>query len=294
MKKVLIAAAVLATLTACEYQEFYKVPTMPGNEVSIQNPTRLTVTTDASSTVTEGINVTLLSPETNKVQASFGTDNAVDVEAGTYIILKTNDPWEGVTFDAPIVTLNTFDSRAEGPFVSSADNIHAGFKVVTLNANEYNEYEMALNQYTRTIRFMVKLVGITADEIASVTYDLTGARISSNLIKPFGPDASTGMATLTGQFPALETDADGNLTAASDARLLGLDLTAPQLTITARLADGSVQTLTLVVTSLLHRFYQMNADQFITLEALLSFGLDGLTGSIQGWTPGWDEDITGK
>ena len=294
MKKVLIAAAVLATLTACEYQEFYKVATMPGNDVPIVSPTRLTVTTDETSTVTEGINVNLLHPESNEVQATFGTDNAVDVEAGTYIILKTNDPWENVTFDAPIVTLNTFDSRAEGAYVYSADNIHAGFKVVTLKANETHEHEMALQQYTRTIRFMVKLVGITAEEVASVTYDLTGARTSSNLIKPFGPDAVTGIATLTGHFPTLETDADGNLTAVSDARLLGLDLTAPQLTVTARLADGSVQTLTLDVTSHLRRFYQMNADQFIALEALLSFGLDGLTGSIQGWTPGWDEDVNGN
>ena len=294
MKKVLIAAAMLATLTACEYQEFYKVLTMPGNDVPIENPTRLTVITDETSTVTEGINVSLLSLETNEVQASFGTDNAVDVEAGTYIILKTNDPWEDVTFDAPFVTLNTFDSRAEGPYVVSADNIHAGFKVVTLTANENHEHEMALQQYTRTIRFLVKLVGITANELASVSFDLTGARTSINLIKPFGPDVATGKATLVGDFPAVETDADGNLTTALDVRLLGLDLTAPQLTVTARLTDGSAQSLTLDVTSHLRHFYQMDADKFITLETLLSFGLDGLSGSIKGWTPGWNEDVTGK
>lgn len=294
MKKITIAILMLAALTACKKQEFYEVPTMPGTDTPIENPTQLTVTTHEESSVTEDITVHLLTADGTEVEATFEPGTTVDVEAGKYIILKANDPWEGATFNAPVVTLATAAGRASDTFVSSAPDIHAGHEIVTLDANEHHEYEIALEHYTRKLRFSVTLSGLTPESLSSVSYGLTGARTSISLIKPFGPDASTGSATLTGRFDAPATDADGNLSATAEVRLLGLDLTAPQLTVTATLADGSTQSVTLDATRLLAGFYRLAADEFIELRAILSFGIEGMTGSIEGWTPGWDEDVEGN
>lgn len=294
MKKILTTIAVLTTLTACKKQDFYEVPTMPGTDTPIENPTRLTVTTHDESSVTENITVHLLTAEGTEVEATFEPETTVDVEAGEYIILKANDPWEGAEFNAPIVTLPTTAARAGDAFVSSAPDIHAGYEFVKLDANEHHEYEIALEHYTRSLRFSVILAGLTAESLSSISYDLTGTRTSISLIKPFGPDASTGSATLTGCFDAPAADAGGSLTASATARLLGLDLTAPQLTVTASLTDGSTQSVTLDVTRLLTDFYRLAVDEFIELRANLSFGIEGMTGSIEGWTPGWDEDVEGN
>lgn len=291
----LLPALLTLLLVACDKQTFYETPVMPGTGKPIENPTRLTVHTGSASSIDEGIVVYLLSADGSEVLASFAPGTPVDVEAGKYLILKTNTPWEGATFETPLAKLALAATRAADGTVGSAPDIHAAHRIVDLQANRTHEFTLDLAPYTRTLDLSVALQGITAEAIASVAYELTGVNHTAHLATPFGNAGSSGNATLQGTFPAPSVDSEGVLATAASVRLLGLDFEAgQQLTVSATLTDGSVQRVSLDAHKLLAAFYALPATGSIVLHAVLSFGMDEVSGSIDGWTSGWDEDVKGE
>ncbi|MBO4984508.1 MAG: FimB/Mfa2 family fimbrial subunit [Bacteroides sp.] len=294
MKKILTTFALLTVLAGCSKQKFYEVPTMPGTDEPIENPTRLTVNTDTEASLTSGLTVYLLSEDGNQLKATFSPNTAVDVEAGKYLILKVNTPFENATLTGTKLKLATASTRGTEGTVDSAPDVHAAHALVTLKANEEHTYTLKPEAYTRLVKFNLELQGITADALASVSYSLTNVNNVSDLSKYFCADCGSGNCTLTGLFPTPSTQSDGTLTTQAEARLLGLDYSGePQLTVTATLTDGSTQSLTESVGKLLQGFYTQAEDEPVGLNILLSFGLDDVSGSISGWEDGWNEDVQG-
>ncbi|MEL5896216.1 hypothetical protein AAE250_22335 [Bacteroides sp. GD17] len=94
---------------------------------------------------------------------------------------------------------------------------------------------------------------------------------------------------------SLSDNGDGSFSVAF--RLLGIDESASQrLVITLNGTDDSAHPYTYEtdVTSLLSGFNSGPGSQPAQLTANLSFGLNDVTGTINGWTPGMDEDLEGK
>lgn len=295
LSTLLLPALLTLLLAACDKQTFYEPPVMPGTGKPIENPTRLTVHTGTASSISEDVVVYLLSADGGEVLASFAPGTPVDVEADKYLIVKTNTPWEGAAFEAPFVKLVTTATRAADGVVGSAPDVHAAHHTVDLQANQTHEFTLDLTSYTRTLDLSVSLQGITAEAIASVAYELTGVNHTAHLATPFGNAGSTGNATLQGTFPAPSADSEGVLATSASVRLLGLNFEAGQLlTVSATLADGSVQRVSLDAHKLLAGFYALPATGSIALHAVLSFGMDEVSGSIDGWTTGWSEDVKGE
>lgn len=286
----------LILFTGCCNLEYYQVPAMPGTDTPIKNPTSLNVMTGDKSSVTDDINVFLLSEDGGEVKASFNPNTTVDVEAGKYLILKVSEELEDAKLETHILTLPVSDSRAIEGFVESAPNVHAAHKWVTLDANMYHEHEMVLAPYTRTVRFLVDFYGVDKSAVTSVHYELTGVNHTVDLLKDFGNGGSTGNCTLRGELQELTIHSDGSLSGLAEARILGLDFTVSQeLTVSVTLVDGTVMSITLDVNALLKDFYRMEPEDMVDLKAILSFGLDDdVTGSVEGWISGWDEDLKGE
>ena len=283
----------LAVSGCCE-MEYYEVPVMPGTDEVIENPTQLKVITHEESTETENLNVYLFSEDDGEMKATFESGSVVDVESGTYLVLKIVEHLEELT-ESRILTLPVTSARTASGYVSSAPEVHAGHGYVQLSPNEYHECEIKVNSYTRDVKVSANLLGITKADVASVRFELTGVNNEVDLLKDFGDEGGSGSHTLAGDFPSMQTDADGNLLGEIVSRVIGLDLkNGNHLTIIATLADGSTQSVTFDVTKLLSVFYSLADDECITLNASLSFGIDGMTGSIEGWTPGWNEDVSGN
>ena len=101
---------------------------------------------------------------------------------------------------------------------------------------------------------------------------------------------------MRGELQELTIHSDGSLSGLAEARILGLDFTVSQeLTVSVTLVDGTVMSITLDVNALLKDFYRMEPEDMVDLKAILSFGLDDdVTGSVEGWISGWDEDLKGE
>lgn len=300
IKKQFITALFTALfLLSCSRQDFYEVPAMPGTGTPIETPTRLTINLDPTGSLTTGVHLYLLHPETHATLAHFAPGTAVDVETGSYHLLAVNEELEGARLEGTKVTLNVnkaTKATEETDYISSSPALHAAFRPLTLAANSEDSETLSLASYTRPLRIDLTLQGITAADLASCRVTLTGVQATVDLSQPFGSTGrSTGSATLLLSTTSFTPNADGNLASSLTARLLGLDTTVPQLfSVLITLKDGGTQTLQQDVSHLLSGFYSTTETTPATLNAVISFGLDGVIGTITGWTPGWDEDVTGQ
>jgi len=297
-------SALLLTLTllfaSCGVQELYEVPTMPGTDIPILHPTRITVNLEG---YTDGMQIRLLRPYNHALLANFEPATPVDVEAGSYHLLAVNSPGTDATLTGTQLTMHETASRSgdgetasrSGSTIGSAPNLYAAFLPLTLSPDRDDTYTVRPEAYTRPLVVRLTVQGTTADAIASCRISLTGIRPAAELSLPFGPDSGSGTATFSATFGAFTPAANGNPEAELTVHLLGIDPAAGQrLSIAITLKDGIVRSVEQDVSTLLSGFYSTTEQTPATLHAIISLGIDEVTGSITGWTPGWDDDITGE
>lgn len=295
MKKILTSAALLLVLTACSKQEFYQVPTMPGTDIPIEDPTELTVNLSAASSCTEEVTAYLITPTDGDVVAELTPGVKYDVEAGKYQLQAMNRAsGVGVTLNTCVAYHNEAFEAGYAGKVGPLEAFHSAYETIDIPANTANRVELVTTAYTRPVTLNATIEGTTAEELARVTFRLQGVRTTVDLKKPFGPDNATGSATMEHTVTRF-ADAGERVEVKETVHLFGVDLTMDKtLTIEAETADGAVRSVDLPVDELLDGFYNLTEEEPGQLKVEMSMGVDGVNATIDGWTPGWDEEVQGQ
>ena len=312
-KNIFIAAVLSLALTACGNYEYLELPPAPDG-TPIEHPGRLLLTDNGS--LPKGATARLVDPARgNRLVAGIAPGAFADVEAARYnlLYLATGDDSslpEGTILDGTVLTLplTTDDGR-----LPQLPEITGAATPVTIVEDQSTEAALTVRPLTRDIHLDVRLQGADMNNVRSVEARLDGVGRQMDMQEGYAAatakttaaattNAATTVAAETVSYYLLielaQTAGSGDATTSpivsGTFRLPRTDTGATQrLLLTATLNDGNLFTYEQDVTSLLAGFNPPAADTPLRLTATLSFFIDGMTGTITPWTPGWDEGGTG-
>lgn len=306
----LLALAALASCDKKEPTEFYRPTEKPG-QPPLKNPGQIIITPpeipampgEPSLPPPPPAPIIIVDKDGNVQEIIPG--QPTDVEAGAYVMTTVTTPSGPATLP-PEVAITPATTTAPGAITVVATGtpigilpplpeILAGTGVMTVSPNGVTTSTIQLASMTREVVLEGVLQGLDPSILSSAVFTLEGVLNTRRIDQPFAPAVKTRAAALHAAQTSFSIDAKGNFT--TRVRLLGIDPAAKQrLVLTLTYKDTTVPpyVYSTDVTSLLAGFNAGATNQPTHLQALLSFGLDGIIGTITGWTPAPPVDLPGE
>lgn len=318
-----ITLIVVLALSACDKKdasEYYHPNVKPG-QPPLENPGQVVVTPPSiPSTPGEPEQpapppapIIIVDKDGNAQEIVPG--EATDVESGTYVMTTVTTPSGPAVLPAGIaispatattpgtITIPPASSGSEGiGILTTLPQILAGTGTMTVTPGGVTTSAIQLVAMTREVALEGVLQGLDPSILSSAVFTLEGVLNTRRIDQPFAPATKTRAGLSAGRAASLyaaqtsfSIEANGNF--ATSVRLLGIDPAAKQrLVLTLTYKDTTVPpyVYSTDVTALLAGFNTGATNQPAHLQAQLSFGLDGITGTITGWTPTPPIDIPGE
>lgn len=176
-----------------------------------------------------------------------------------------------------------------GDFMGGSTNIE-----VTPDGD--TSFKVPMMHQSRPLVIKVKFIGYGAEALTGVSGMVEGIALSRHINHGFVPvDGQPRHAALkTGNvsYSAMSINEDGFYT--DNKRLLGIDGDSEQhLTLTARMADGTVLTLPFDITSDMHEFHITDVTEAWVIEIVLQLDID-FKATIEDWKVGPEEWMEAK
>ncbi len=313
----LVSLIVMGSCSPKDINEYYQSPLTPDG-TPIENPGQVSVSLNGLPA--EDYAIINLAPATG-TPYQLQHSQPVDVEAGHYAITAISYPARIIlpqNIEVVPARTTTDDDKtaitggllrliptADGE-VPCTPRINGNTDIITILPNATVTPSLTLRPLTREVTVNGLLQGLDPSAVSQFRATLCGVGNERDISKPFAGTTDNGARNNTPETRSAATESYYVTTTFSPAadgtfslvfRLLGIDTSLPQrlrLTLTYRDSEADDYVYEVDVTPLLSGFNNGPAAQPAVLNATLSFGVDGVTGSITGWTPGLDEDITGQ
>lgn len=219
-----------------------------------------------------------------------------DLEEGTYtVVVVSGANGEPVTGEGT----DKIHVNKTGVYVTPAGDgklpvipaTYGGKSTITVKGNEMTTCKVDQAPLTRDVKVTITINGISADEIESIDVKLYGLSASRNFDDAFATKALTDSRAASGNY-AEQVSTAKQLQQTVTFTIFGIEEGQQQiLNIVIKTKNGAVNTIEENVTDILKGFNNGNANEPAQLNAAISFGIDGITGTITGWGQGADEDI---
>lgn len=289
-KSIYITALATLSLTACHEVDFYNIanPANPGHPMT--NPGQITINTpatlpDGTSVTPDNTTITLIAP--NGTEYAAQPEVSIDVPAGSYqiVIVSGLPPTNtAVTIVGTTVVANTLP----GGEIASMPTLFGGISTVIVVGNDSRTVTPVLAPLTRQVVVTCKVRGLTTNDFRQCEIRLTGVA-ASRMILPSRTSADGYFVRATSHT----LNADGTL--GVTFTLLGVDTALPQMMhISIERTNGTSVVLEQEVTKEFSDFNRFDTTPSpLSLGFAITLGVGDITGDIEPWEPGLDEDIEG-
>lgn len=293
-----LCGLLLAAVTSCSNDD-YAIIYNPDGTVS-HNPGMIMVNLTGSTITDADAKTTLTLATADNKKYEVVPSVLTDIEAGTYNVTAIKLP-SGVTLpegtsvsSAGLITL----PAASDSQLSSLPVFEAAQEELDVAYNTSVTKDMALKLMTRRLIVKGTLVGADLAIVKGVAVTLNGVSntrlINGGVVtKSIASRADAATATSYYVLNAAQLASDGAFNASFN--LLGINPDVSQmLRIVVTFNNGKIFTYEQNVSELLVGFNSASYTASVGLDATINLGLDGITGTIIDWTPGWNEGGMGE
>lgn len=294
-----ICGLLLAVVTSCgndDYKSIYN----PDGTVS-QNPGMFTINLKGSTITDADAKTTVILTSADNKSYAVTPSVATNIEAGTYTVTAVKIPSGSLLPEGMSVTsagLVMEPSRSDNK-LSSLPIFEAAQEELNVQYNNSITKNMALKLMTRRLIVKGSLVGADPAAIKDIDVTLSGISnvrlINGDVVTKSIIPRSDNAANIVSYYVdnATQPASDGAFN--TSFNLLGINTEATQiLRILVTFSNGKTYTYEQNVSTLLAGFNTSSYDVSLGLDAIINLGLDGISGTITGWIPGWDEGGMGE